>query len=81
MAASSRLMILMSPEERASLELKARILGVSAGGVVRRAVRDFGPGTEAEGPSYTRCSTHSTSCTRKRCASLRKLITKWPRAW
>jgi hypothetical protein len=34
MAASARLMILMSPEERAALDAKARALGVSAGEVV-----------------------------------------------
>jgi hypothetical protein len=48
MAASARLMVLMSPEERASLEAKARTLGVSAGEVVRRAVQAFELGTEAE---------------------------------
>jgi hypothetical protein len=48
MAASARLMVLMSPEERASLDAKARTLGVSAGEVVRRAVQAFELGTEAE---------------------------------
>ena len=48
MAASARLMVLMSPEERASLNTKARTLGVSAGEVVRRAVQAFEPGTEEE---------------------------------
>lgn len=48
MAASARLMVLMSPEERASLDAKARALGVSAGEVVRRAVQAFELGTEAE---------------------------------
>ena len=48
MAASARLMVLMSPEERASLDAKARALGVSAGEVVRRAVRAFELGTEEE---------------------------------
>ena len=48
MAASARLMVLMSPEERASLDTKARTLGVSAGEVVRRAVQAFELGTEAE---------------------------------
>ena len=48
MAASARLMVLMSPEERASLDIKARTLGVSAGEVVRRAVQAFELGTEAE---------------------------------
>ena len=48
MAASARLMVLMSPEERASLDAKARTLGVSAGEVVRRAVQTFELGTEAE---------------------------------
>jgi hypothetical protein len=48
MAASARLMVLMSPEERASLDVKARALGVSAGEVVRRAVQAFELGTEAE---------------------------------
>jgi hypothetical protein len=41
-------MVLMSPEERASLDAKARALGVSAGEVVRRAVRAFELGTEEE---------------------------------
>jgi hypothetical protein len=41
-------MILMSPEERASLDAKARALGVSAGEVVRRAVQAFELGTEEE---------------------------------
>jgi hypothetical protein len=38
----------MSPEERASLDAKARALEVSAGEVVRRAVQAFELGTEAE---------------------------------
>jgi len=38
----------MSPEERASLDTKARTLGVSAGEVVRRAVQAFELGTEEE---------------------------------
>jgi hypothetical protein len=41
-------MVLMSPEERASLDTKARMLGVSAGEVVRRAVQAFELGTEEE---------------------------------
>jgi hypothetical protein len=41
-------MVLMSHEERASLDAKARALGVSAGEVVRRAVQAFELGTEAE---------------------------------
>src|SRR5258708_38974780 len=48
MAASARLMVLMSPEERASLDAKARALGVSAGEVVGRAVQAFALGTEEE---------------------------------
>jgi len=48
MAATARLMVLMSPEERASLDVKARTLGVSAGEVVRRAVQAFELGTEEE---------------------------------
>ena len=48
MAASARLMVLMSPEERALLSTKARTLGVSAGEVVRRAVQAFELGTEEE---------------------------------
>ena len=48
MAASARLMVLMSPEERASLNTKARTLGISAGEVVRRAVHAFELGTEEE---------------------------------
>ena len=48
MTASARLMVLMSPEERSALDAKARALGVSAGEVVRRAVRAFELGTEVE---------------------------------
>ncbi len=48
MAASVRLMLLMSPEELASLDLKARTLRVSAGEVVRRAVQAFEVGSEKE---------------------------------
>src|SRR5438105_1758895 len=48
MAPSARLMVLMSPEERAMLDTKARTLGLSAGEVVRRAVRAFEIGTEEE---------------------------------
>src|SRR5262250_1256395 len=48
MAATARLMVLMSPEERASLDAKARTLGLSAGEVVRRAVQAFELGTEEE---------------------------------
>ena len=48
MPASARLMILMSPEERAALDSKARALGVSAGEVVRRAVQAFELGSEEE---------------------------------
>lgn len=48
MAATARLMVLMSPAERAALDAKARALGVSAGEVVRRAVQAFELGSEAE---------------------------------
>ena len=48
MVASARWMILMSPEERAALDTKARTLGVSAGEVVRRSVQAFELGTEEE---------------------------------
>jgi len=48
MAVSARLMVLMSPEERAMLDTKARALGLSAGEVVRRAVQAFEVGTEEE---------------------------------
>jgi hypothetical protein len=41
-------MILMSPEERAALDAKARALGVSAGEVVRRAVEAFELCTQEE---------------------------------
>jgi Arc/MetJ-type ribon-helix-helix transcriptional regulator len=41
-------MVLMSPDERASLDAKARTLGVSAGEVVRRAVQALELGTEEE---------------------------------
>lgn len=48
MSASARLMVLMSPQERAALDAKARALGVSAGEVVRRAVQAFEIGTQEE---------------------------------
>jgi Bacterial DNA-binding protein len=48
MPASARLMVLMSAEERAALDAKARALGVSAGEIVRRAVEAFEIGTEQE---------------------------------
>jgi hypothetical protein len=48
MPAAARLMVLMSPEERAALDAKARALGVPAGEVVRRAVQAFELGTEEE---------------------------------
>jgi hypothetical protein len=48
MAASARLMVLMSPEERSALDAKAQALGVSAGEIVRRAVQSFEIGTQAE---------------------------------
>jgi hypothetical protein len=48
MSVSARLMVLMSPEERAALDAKARALGVSAGEVVRRAVQAFEIGTQEE---------------------------------
>jgi hypothetical protein len=48
MAVSARLMVLMSPEERAVLDEKAHALEVSAGEIVRRAVQAFEIGTEAE---------------------------------
>ncbi|MGH7101090.1 MAG: hypothetical protein ACREFJ_01745 [Acetobacteraceae bacterium] len=41
MSATSRLMVLMSPEERSALDAKARTLGVSAGEMVRRAVSAY----------------------------------------
>ena len=48
MSASTRLMVLMSPEERTALDAKARALGVSAGEVVRRAVQAFEIGMQEE---------------------------------
>ena len=48
MTASARLMVLMSPDERAALDGKARALGVSAGEVVRRAVQAFELGSVEE---------------------------------
>ncbi len=48
MSTSARLMVLMSPEERAALDVKARALGVSAGEIVRRAVQAFEIGSEEE---------------------------------
>ena len=48
MPATARLMVLMSPRERAALDTKARALGVSAGEIVRRAVQAFEIGGEEE---------------------------------
>jgi hypothetical protein len=48
MTASARLTVLMSVEERALLDAKARALGVSAGEVVRLAVQAFELGTQEE---------------------------------
>jgi hypothetical protein len=42
----------MSPEERASLDAKARALGVSAGGGSAGAVQAFELGTEAEATEF-----------------------------
>lgn len=48
MPATARLMVLMSPEERAALDGKARSLGVSAGEVVRRAVLAYDASAEKD---------------------------------
>lgn len=48
MAATARLMVLMSPEEKAALEAKAAQAGSSAGELVRRAVDAYEIGNQAE---------------------------------
>ncbi|HEX5325699.1 MAG TPA: ribbon-helix-helix protein, CopG family [Acetobacteraceae bacterium] len=48
MAATARLMVLMSPEEKAALEAKAARAGSSAGELVRRAVDAYEIGNQAE---------------------------------
>ncbi|MGH7049977.1 MAG: hypothetical protein ACREFU_01460 [Acetobacteraceae bacterium] len=48
MSATSRLMVLMSSEERAALDAKARTLGVSAGEMVRRAVHAYDLAAEVD---------------------------------
>ncbi len=48
MAATARLMVLMSPEEKAALEAKAAQAGSSAGELVRRAVDAYDIGSQAE---------------------------------
>ncbi|MCF3948177.1 plasmid mobilization protein [Acidiphilium iwatense] len=48
MAATSRLMVLMSPEERAALDAKARAAGISAGELLRRGAAAYEIGSEAE---------------------------------
>ncbi len=48
MSAPTRLMVLMSADERAALDAKARALGVSAGEMVRRAVQAYDAGAEAD---------------------------------
>src|SRR5271166_3559888 len=82
MAASARLMVLMSPEERASLDTKARTLGVSAGEVVRRAVQAFELGTEEEAAELRALidvfnEIHPDTL---RIADA-NVTAKWPRAW
>lgn len=48
MAATSRLMVLMSPEEREALDVKAKAAGISAGELMRRGAAAYEIGTEAE---------------------------------
>ncbi len=49
MAATARMVVLMSPREKAALEAKARRAGrISAGELVRRAVAAYDEGAEAE---------------------------------
>jgi hypothetical protein len=49
MAAAERIVVLMSPREKAALEAKARRSGrISAGELVRRAVAAYEEGTETE---------------------------------
>jgi hypothetical protein len=42
-SATARVVILMTPTEKRSLETKARRLGASAAELVRRSVRDYDP--------------------------------------
>jgi len=48
MAASERVVVLMSPTEKAALEKKARQLGTSVGELVRRSVDAYGSEIAAE---------------------------------
>ena len=79
MAASARLMVLMSPEERAALDVKARTLGVSAGEVVRCAVEAFEFGTEEEAAEPLIDPFNRS--TPRRCASPTNVTARWPKPW
>lgn len=48
MPATSRLMVLMSPEERRALDAKAKAAGISAGELMRRGAAAYEIGTEGE---------------------------------
>ena len=81
MAASARLMVLKSPEERAALDVKARTLGVSAGEVVRRAVQAFELGTEEEAAELRSLIDPFNRSTPRRCASPTNVTARWPKPW
>jgi hypothetical protein len=48
MSASARLLVLMTPEERAAIDAKARAAGMSAGELMRRGAAAYEIGSEAE---------------------------------
>ena len=45
---SSRLVVMMSPEDKRAIETRARALGMSPSELVRRAARDYDPVDPAE---------------------------------
>ena len=48
MSASARLLVLMTPEERAAIDAKARAAGMSAGELMRRGAAAYEIGSDAE---------------------------------
>jgi hypothetical protein len=48
MAASARLLVLMTPEERMAIDAKARAAGMSAGELMRRGAAAYEIGSDAE---------------------------------
>lgn len=48
MAASARLLVLMTPEERAAIDAKARAAGMSAGELMRRGAAAYEIGSDEE---------------------------------